>query len=1168
MMLTRLMGKFVASLLVVSVVSTLAVTSQSRAQPAEPTNGPRRVDPSWHALINARVVTSPGSVIERATLVFRNGVIQSVAPNAQPPAGARIWDASGLTIYPGFIEPFAPVDAPKPEASNPGRHWNEHVMAERSALDGPGLDAEARKKLRAEGFVVAAIAPKDGVVRGSGAVVTLGERPESSDEPAPVLTRRAFHTISIDPPRGSDERYPSSKMGAIALVRQTLADVPWYERALAASNAEPAKFERPKPSDTAAALAGETALLFDVSHEQDVLRSAKIAKEFGRSAMIVGCGTELRRLDAIAAAGLPIILPLAFAEKPGVEAMAERESVGLRELMLWEASPTNPLRLERAGVKVALTSAKLPKGQEFAANVREAIRAGLSEEQALAMLTTRPAEMLGLSRLLGSIEPGKKASFSVVKGSIFEKDREVRDVWIDGVRHEVSPTPKVDLEGSWKVVFVPAGASGARVEGVLKIKKKNTISFERATTQADRDREAADKAKKEARDNADADAEAEAPEKVEDPADAPKDQPAPEADLKNAATSEDKKDDTRTFKARAVSLEENRIDFTLDGEALGTEGPVLLSAVIEDAMSGLGSGSALALTWTASREAEDAGAKDKKADEDDKDKPDPIRYEGIPERFGLPFGPFAFDEPPAQRDIVVTGATIWTSGKDRTVENATLVVQGGKIKGVFKGAIPGGAPANAIVIDANGKHITPGLIDCHSHTGIMGGVNEGTQACTSEVRIADVIDPDAINFYRQLAGGLTAANQLHGSANPIGGQNSVVKLRWGCGAPDDMRVEGAIEGIKFALGENVKQSNWGERFRDRYPQTRMGVEAYIVDRFTAAREYGESWKKWKSLSASDQGKGVPPRRDLELEALAEILAHERLVHCHSYRQDEILMLCRVAKDFGFKIGTFQHVLEGYKVAEAMREQSLGGSAFSDWWGYKWEVFDAIPYAGAIMHDAGVVVSFNSDSDELARRMNTEAGKAVKYGGLDPHDALQFVTLNPAKQLMAEARIGSLEPGKDADFAIWSGDPLSTLSRCEATYIDGREYFSLARDAELRKKNAETRSRILRKLLDKPASERPSSEGQDNPKPRAPGEQVDAAPTAIVGWLNDSRSGIGGGRGFGLVPIGSGSIEESRELARCRALEEQFHWMIQNGIDPARARCGDCGCSEHAALMGQ
>jgi N-acetylglucosamine-6-phosphate deacetylase len=276
-----------------------------------------------------------------------------------------------------------------------------------------------------------------------------------------------------------------------------------------------------------------------------------------------------------------------------------------------------------------------------------------------------------------------------------------------------------------------------------------------------------------------------------------------------------------------------------------------------------------------------------------------------------------------------------------------------------------------------------------------------------------------------------------------------------------MHFAGASAGIKFALGENPKQSNAGDRSTNRYPQTRMGVEALIRDRFVAAREYGIAWRAFE-----DGGrKGAPPRRDLELEALAEVLSGRRLVHCHSYRQDEIMMLCRVAKEFGFTIGTFQHVLEGYKVADEIKAAALGASSFSDWWAYKIEVQDAIPENGPIMHDVGVVVSYNSDSDELARRMNTEAAKAVKYGGLSKAEALKFVTLNPARQLKIDDKVGSLEPGKDADIAVWSDDPLSTRARCEQTWIDGRRYFSLEADAAARKQIAAERQRIIQKILE-------------------------------------------------------------------------------------------------------
>ena len=338
---------------------------------------------------------------------------------------------------------------------------------------------------------------------------------------------------------------------------------------------------------------------------------------------------------------------------------------------------------------------------------------------------------------------------------------------------------------------------------------------------------------------------------------------------------------------------------------------------------------------------------------------------------------------------------------------------------------------------------------------------EGTQAVTAEVRIGDVLRSSHIALYRELAGGLTSANVLHGSSNPIGGQNAVIKLRWGA-PPEEMKFKGATPGIKFALGENVKQSNRGDQFTTRYPQTRMGVEQIIRDRFKAALDYEKEWQAYKAVGR-ERGL-IPPRRDLELETLLEIIRGRRLVHSHSYRQDEILMLIRVADDFGFTIGAFQHVLEGYKVADALARHGAGASTFSDWWAYKFEVMDAIPYNGALMHEQEVVVSFNSDSDELARRLNTEAAKAVKYGGLSEEEALQFVTLNPAKQLGIDDRVGSLEVGKDADFVLWNGHPLSTYTVCEQTWIDGRKYFDREEDLQMRRQIRQERAHLIQKVI--------------------------------------------------------------------------------------------------------
>lgn len=454
------------------------------------------------------------------------------------------------------------------------------------------------------------------------------------------------------------------------------------------------------------------------------------------------------------------------------------------------------------------------------------------------------------------------------------------------------------------------------------------------------------------------------------------------------------------------------------------------------------------------------------------DEEDDANFIMPPDELVFPLGAYGLSEPPARQNVLISGATIWTAGPRGVIEDGWMTVQDGRITGIGSGQFTGSTGADWVSIDATGKHLSPGLLDCHSHTGVSGGVNEMGQTITAEVRIADVINPDDINWYRQLAGGLTACNQLHGSANPIGGQNSVVKLKWG-GDVDDHPILSAIPGIKFALGENVVRSE------QRYPNTRMGVEAVFRDAFTAAREYEAEWQRYEALPDAERARTMPPRRDIEMDTLVEILNGERLVHCHSYRQDEILMLIRVAEEFGFTIGTFQHVLEGYKIAEAIGAHGAGASSFSDWWAYKVEVMDAIPYNGALMTNVGVLVSFNSDSSELARRMNTEAAKAVRYGGLDPHEALKLVTYNPAKQLRVHDRIGSLEVGKDADFVIWSDAPLSTYARCEQTWIEGARYFDLELDQHLREITRMQRKRLIQKLLAKKHGEAPATSAEDD-----------------------------------------------------------------------------------------
>jgi imidazolonepropionase-like amidohydrolase len=360
-------------------------------------------------------------------------------------------------------------------------------------------------------------------------------------------------------------------------------------------------------------------------------------------------------------------------------------------------------------------------------------------------------------------------------------------------------------------------------------------------------------------------------------------------------------------------------------------------------------------------------------------------------------------------------------------------------------------------------HLTPGIIDEHSHIAISRGVNESGQANSAEVSIGNVVNSNDINIYRQLSGGVTTSQLLHGSANPIGGQSALIKLKWGT-TPDEMNIDSAKGHIKFALGENVKQSNWGDSKTERFPQTRMGVEQKFYDDFFRAKEYGDNWKLYNSKNSRDKKLATAPRRDLELDALVEILNEERFITCHSYVQSEINMLMHVADSMGFKINTFTHILEGYKVADKMKEHGAYGSTFSDWWAYKFEVNDAIPYNGAIMHKVGVTTGFNSDDAEMGRRLNQEAAKAVKYGGVSEIEALKFVTLNPAKMLQLDHRIGSIKEGKDADLVLWTAHPLSIYARVNKTIIEGTVYYDVERNALLRKQVGEERERLVQKML--------------------------------------------------------------------------------------------------------
>ena len=984
-----------------------SVFAQSQTAPVE---GMRNNTPQVHALTNARIVTAPGQTISRGTIIIRDGVIEAVGDNVRIPADAHVWDYTGLTVYAGLIETYSQVGLPGPEkrGTPPGSpsnappaqeqrgvaHWNASVHPQDGAVDQYAVDDKALKALRGLGFTVALVAPDRGIFTGSSVLVSLGGGAPHDN----ILQDQVAQHIRYA--RNRNRTYPGSLMGVIALIRQTFLDTDWYEKAHEAVMANPAQ-NLPEENEALEALRpalrGQQPVMMSVTDDQTFLRADKIAKEFGLKTWIHGSGQEYRMLDLIKATGAPVFLPVNFPQADDFQVSTTEEALGvpLMDLRHWEAAPENPGRLQAAGVPFTLTSAGLKKPSDFHVRVRQAIERGLDYDAALAAVTTTPASLLGMSRQLGTIEPGKLGHLTVTDGPLFAENVKVREVWVAGDRYEVNPKPVADPRGTWGIKLSPPGGSSVNVT----LKLKGSVAKINGTVNYNDD----------------------------------------------------------SIKLQKAMMDQKRLSLVFPGDKLGFAGIIRMSGgVTEDAIRGQGElPDGRRFAWS--------GSMTEGPEMPEQPMPTASNESALP--MVSPPGAFGRSAPPEQpRHVLVRGATVWTLDDRGKIENADMLVTNGKITRIGQNL---SAPTGATIIDGNGKHVTPGLIDAHSHSGIAQGINEGTQAVTAEVSVGDVVENYQIALYRELAGGLTAANQLHGSSNPIGGQNNVIKLRWGA-SPDGLNFEGAIPGIKFALGENVKRSNSTGPQR-RYPATRMGVEQLVRDRFRAAQDYDRGWKQYNALG--DKTGVIPPRKDLELDTLLQILRGERLVHSHSYRQDEILSLIRIADDFGFTIGTFQHVLEGYKVADAIAKHGAGASTFSDWWGYKMEAYDAIPYNGALMHNAGVLVTFNSDSGELARRLNTEAAKAVKYGGVDQVEALKFVTLNAAKQLRVDDQVGSLEPGKDADFVIWNGHPLSTYTLCEQTWIEGRKYFDIDEDQKMREQVKRERTLLIQKLL-KPKDKAP------------------------------------------------------------------------------------------------
>src|SRR5262245_60281674 len=794
--------------------------------------------PRGHAIVGARTVTGPGQAIANGTIVMRDGVITAVGANIPVPADARIWDGDSLTVYAGLIDAFvmpteaapaaaqgSPFGRRPAAAATPSRgaaHEVAAVRAEYRISETAGLGKDQIEGLRAAGFAAAQVAPRAGILRGESAVVGL-----RTGNPNDVIIKDdAAQVVALEAAR---DGYPGSLMGAIAVVRQAFLDAKWYRDALAVYAKSPQGKERPEVNLAWAALqpviANQQPVLFVADEMLEVLRSVAIAKEAGITAQVVGSGDEYKRVREIAATGAPMIVPVSFPEAPDLSDPDAAVDVSTEELRHWNQAPENPATLAKNGVTFALTANGLKDVKSFRANVAKAIERGLTRDQALAAVTTAPAQILGLSARMGTLSVGKLANLTVVRGELFSEQGKIAEVWVDGDRYDVSGGAGASVKGNWDLRWSPEGVHTLMVD----TDKDTTVKL---VVGAD------------------------------------------------------------TLKGTSVVYQGSRIAFTVQrGSEPAERFDLTARAEVLRGTLSVGSGSHKVVGV---KQADDKGKKTPDAKDAKKDEPvvTPVVM-GNTEAWRMP-------PPTAPAAVLVKNATIWTAGPEGTLPNADLLVKAGKIAAVGKNLT---AHAGATVIDATGKQVAPGIIDEHSHAAILGNVNECTNSVTCEVRIQDVVNSESSNIYRQLAGGTTIMHLLHGSCNAIGGQLAVIKNKWGEPA-DKLIMPNVSPTVKFALGENPKQSNWGNDRSNRYPQRRAGVEQVIRDAFTRARDYKAEWAEW---NGSKKKTGLPPRRDIQLEALAEMVDGTRLIHCHSYRQDEILVLMRLCEEFGFKVNTFTHI---------------------------------------------------------------------------------------------------------------------------------------------------------------------------------------------------------------------------------------------------------------------
>jgi imidazolonepropionase-like amidohydrolase len=980
------------------------VSYTSLSQEGFPINGVEDNRDNHYAFINAKIHLDYKTSIDNGTLIIKNGLIENVGSNVQIPNGIRVFDLEGKHIYPSFIDLYSDYAIVKGERRRPSSNWmssytnpqmlsnkngpfswNESIKPEINGVENLKFDEKRSKELRGIGFGAVLSHNMDGIIRGTGALVSLNDNVEQN-----IIIKDKASTHYSFAKGSTQQNYPNSLMGAVALLKQSFLDADWYLHNKGKMNEVHLSFEAINHSQS-------LPKIIEVRDKIRVLLAQKVANEMNFDFIIKGAGDEYQRLNEIKENNSKLIVPINFPKASNVDDPFKNNNLSLSQLKHWELAPSNFYFLEREGIDFSITTNGLNNLNDFRKNLIKSLNRGVSKETLLKSLTYNPSKFLNVDDKIGSIKKSYHANFFVTDGDFFNEQTKVLSNWTRGNWNRVASYNNTNYSGTYDL----------EIEGVNKFFLEITG-----------------------------------------------DKNSPKATINL-----DDEDSTKIKTKLNIEGLNINLSFIVPNKKEFSGEYKLSGYWSEDKFKGKGTSNNLEwLEWNANLIESNSEKNDRKVSK---------RKQEVIGDVIFPFVEYGTNSKRVQENIIIRNATVWTLESDGKIEKGDVLIENGKISAVGENLQ---VDENKYrVIDGEGMHLTPGIVDEHSHIALT-GVNEGSQSVTSEVRMKDVVNSEDVNIYRQLAGGVTTAQLLHGSANPIGGQSAIIKLRWGS-TPKEMLVKGADEYIKFALGENVKRSRAPSNTR--FPDSRMGVEQVFVDAFNRAKIYSDEWSNYDRLSKKEKINSFKPRRDLELDALVEILNGERFITCHSYVQSEINMLIKVAEQFNFNVATFTHILEGYKVADKMSDHGVGASTFSDWWAYKNEVKEAIPYNAALMTMAGVVTAINSDSREMARRLNQEAGKSVKYGAMDEIEALKLVTLNPAKLIHLDNRIGSIKVGKDADLVLWTDHPLSIYTKPSKTIVDGKVYFDIDQDIKLRKSIKEERARIISKMKgsDNPGSNR-------------------------------------------------------------------------------------------------